>query len=897
MGKPWSVDGRKFCISLIILSGALPALLGIVVIFSWHSHNETLIQVMPTFVPMQFNTALGFLISALTLIMAFRSHLKPAQIFGVLVAAIGLLTLIEYISGIDLRIDQFFMQHYITVETLHPGRMAPNTALCFLLTGIGLIAAARSRFDYQTSAIVGITGALVFGLGLIACSGYAIGLETAYGWGKLTRMAVHTSVGFIFLGVGLVAVAWVKGNEKTPVPVWLPFSVGISTFTISVSLWQALHAADPTGNSQYFVLLFGAVLSVAITKLLNIVKIACKMTLVEEKTVQRLSVEIRARKIAQAQLVEAQNQLEARIEDRTKELRESETRLLGILDNSPFGVSILSPTTKQRLYVNNGYVKIFQGVSSAQILGSNIRDSFVDPDNLENHWSELETSGSIVGIEEQRQRLDGTVFWCLEDWQILMFGGEKSIMIWHFDITERKQAEEQLDHKSELVELLRKTATDANKSLNFNAALQNCLSTIAKYTGWPVGHIYLMSEEEDGVLISSKIWHLDDPQRFATFCEITERTKMLPGQAFVSRVFATGKPLWIKDVTQQPTYSRKGQPDQDIQVRAGFALPVSFKDEIVAVLEFYTDKIVEQDADLMNSLVHIGTQLGRVFERKQAELGLRNVMSKIDDANRVLEKKVYERTFELKEAKVDAETANLTKSEFLANMSHELRTPLNAIIGFSEMIKGAMLGPLQPRYQDYAKDINVSGQHLLGIIADILDLSKVEAGKLDLDVEAIDVAETTAACKTMVGSQAEEAGVTLKFDVPTDLPKLYADPLRLKQILLNLIGNAIKFTPEGGLITVSGESNSDRGIVLRVNDTGIGIAKDDISMVMEKFGQVRAGHTQAHEGAGLGLALAKSLMERHGGELELGSELGKGTNITLTFPPDRTKSSPHQSAG
>lgn len=249
-------------------------------------------------------------------------------------------------------------------------------------------------------------------------------------------------------------------------------------------------------------------------------------------------------------------------------------------------------------------------------------------------------------------------------------------------------------------------------------------------------------------------------------------------------------------------------------------------------------------------------------------------------------------------AKEQAEKANHIKTEFLANMSHELRTPLNAIIGFSEIIKEAMFGqPIQKAYQDYASDINASGEHLLGIISDILDLSKVETGGIEIEKEKVDLAKTLAACEKMLRRRIEQGGVSLTFDMAEDLPPLYADPLRLKQVLLNLIGNAIKFTPEGGQITVRGETSVNDGVALVIKDTGIGIAENDIPKALEKFGQVRDGHMKAYEGAGLGLALVKSLMEQHGGSLELESEVGKWTTAAVTFPPERTRKPPaHQAA-
>jgi len=464
------------------------------------------------------------------------------------------------------------------------------------------------------------------------------------------------------------------------------------------------------------------------------------------------------------------------------------------------------------------------------------------------------------------------------------------------DISELKRAENEIRRHSDFVDLLRMTATDANNSTNFKDAMQVCLDRICAFTKWPVGHIYMKSENEDDVLISSGIWHLDNPEQFAVFRKITEETEMVPGQAFVTQVFTTGKPLWIEDVSSHPTYSRARATDQDIQVRAGFALPIMNQEKVVAVLEFYTVDIIEQDDDLMQSLVQIGAQLGRVFERMLAEKSLRAAMDDIDNANRNLERKVDERTLELIEAMDKAETANLSKTEFLANMSHELRTPLNAIIGFSEIIEMAMFGPLEGQYQEYAKDINSSGEHLLGIISDILDISKVETGELDIDEELINVEETAAACEVMVRSRAVDSGVTLTIELSTGLPLLNADPLRVKQILLNLIGNAIKFTPEGGLISVTGKVANSGGVALMVEDTGIGIDEEDIPTALEKFGQIRDGHTHAHEGAGIGLALSNLLMERHGGRLEIASEVGKGTIVTVIFPPERSTDIPERHA-
>ena len=221
-------------------------------------------------------------------------------------------------------------------------------------------------------------------------------------------------------------------------------------------------------------------------------------------------------------------------------------------------------------------------------------------------------------------------------------------------------------------------------------------------------------------------------------------------------------------------------------------------------------------------------------------------------------------------------------------MSHELRTPLNAIIGFSELIGGELFGPLNAKYREYTSDIQASGEQLLGIISDILDLSKVEAGELDINEEDVSIPEIISVCELMIGSRAEKAGVEITTTLPDGLPLLRADPLRIKQVLLNLLHNAVKFTPEGGKVGVICEISDDDEVRLVVKDTGCGIAEENISLIFDKFGQVRDSHTHAHEGAGLGLAIVKSLIDLHEGSLSITSELDKGTTVVVSFPAERT---------
>ena len=237
----------------------------------------------------------------------------------------------------------------------------------------------------------------------------------------------------------------------------------------------------------------------------------------------------------------------------------------------------------------------------------------------------------------------------------------------------------------------------------------------------------------------------------------------------------------------------------------------------------------------------------------------------------------------------EAREASRAKSAFLANMSHELRTPLNAIIGFSEIMKDQHLGPMQnPRYLSYVGDIHASGRHLLSIINDVLDLAKIEAGKMSLDAAAeFDVTASVTAALAMMAGLSEKYGVQVIVDLRQEGARLVAVERMVRQIVINLVGNAIKFTPEGGKVHIEGGVAADGGYRLLVRDSGVGMNELEIANALVPFGQNATHMSAKHDGTGLGLPLAKAMMELHGGMLAIGSHPGQGTIVTLSFPPDR----------
>ncbi|HVH73727.1 MAG TPA: HAMP domain-containing sensor histidine kinase [Stellaceae bacterium] len=263
--------------------------------------------------------------------------------------------------------------------------------------------------------------------------------------------------------------------------------------------------------------------------------------------------------------------------------------------------------------------------------------------------------------------------------------------------------------------------------------------------------------------------------------------------------------------------------------------------------------------------------------RAQREIELADKQAKLKAAN-----------IDLEESKKRAEKANTAKSLFLANMSHELRTPLNAIIGFSEIIKKPARGPDGiKRYAEYAEDIFNAGQHLSALIGNILDISKIEAGRMGLDDEVFEIAELAEASISLLGQRVKQKSITLETDLRKYALRIRADGLKLRQALVNLLSNAVKFTPDGGRVTLRLEQASDGEFVISVSDSGIGMSPDEITTALEPFGQVDDGLAKHYQGTGIGLPLARRLVELHGGRLEIESIKNSGTTVRIRLPANR----------
>jgi len=311
-----------------------------------------------------------------------------------------------------------------------------------------------------------------------------------------------------------------------------------------------------------------------------------------------------------------------------------------------------------------------------------------------------------------------------------------------------------------------------------------------------------------------------------------------------------------------------------VPARATVIVPVYYQDRIMGVMALA--HTAAPDETTLNFLTQLGQQLGIALQNLDQYTNLQTLSSQLQSRQAEIEMKNQ-----------DLERADQMKSEFLANMSHELRTPLNAIIGFSELLQEQFYGPLNTEQDEYLTNIRTAGEHLLGLINDILDLSKIEAGRMELDLEEVDLPQVLASSITIVKEKAHNNGVQLSVDAG-DTGAITADARKLKQIIFNLLSNAVKFTPSGGAVNLTAHTDGAM-VVIAVTDTGAGIGPEDQQKLFREFTQVDGSLSRRHEGTGLGLALTKRLVELHCGTISVHSALGAGSTFTVRLPLARTK--------
>jgi two-component system, NtrC family, sensor kinase len=403
-----------------------------------------------------------------------------------------------------------------------------------------------------------------------------------------------------------------------------------------------------------------------------------------------------------------------------------------------------------------------------------------------------------------------------------------------------------------------KALGEVGQAVSSTLDLQTVLRTIVR-------HAVQLSRTDGGVIYeydeAAEEFHLKASHLMeAEVVEALQATPVRPGQGATGRAATMRAPVQLPDIINESEFT--GTRARPIFARLGYravlAVPLLREGRIMGALTIWRKQAGSFSPEVVRLLETFATQSALAIQNAR-------LFREIEDKSRQIE------------------AANRHKSEFLANMSHELRTPLNAIIGFSEVLGERMFGELNEKQAEYTEDILSSGRHLLSLINEILDLSKVEAGRMELELTRFDLPLAIENARTFVRERATKHGITLDVSVDERLGDFVGDERKIKQILLNLLSNAVKFTPEGGRIGIKARQ-ADGAVEISVSDTGIGISPEDQAKIFEEFRQVGTDYAHKMEGTGLGLTLAKKFVELHGGRIWVESEVGKGSTFTFTLP-------------
>ncbi|HEY9896720.1 MAG TPA: ATP-binding protein [Candidatus Sericytochromatia bacterium] len=556
--------------------------------------------------------------------------------------------------------------------------------------------------------------------------------------------------------------------------------------------------------------------------------------------------------------------------------RESEERFRIMADSTPLLIWI--DGLDQRSVFHNQTWLDFTGRSFAQEAGDGWQES-IHPDDrsswLQRYALAFKAREPFTG-DYRLRRADGEYRWMLETgvprW--LPDGTFAGFVGSCVDITDRKEAEQDR-------QLLKMVTHAVVNSPDFHSALQAALQKVCEATQWEFGEAWVPNLDKT-LMVCSPSWY-SKTDRLNEFRQLSESFAFPPGSGLPGRVWISKRTEWHQDVSLETSTYLRAKAAMAAGLKATLGIPLIANNDVIAILVFYMFEARQEDQRLIDLITAASTELGLFIQRKQAEEEMLKSLAKEQELNRF-------------------------KSNFIANISHELRAPLTSVLGLSTVLLTQHFGDLNAKQTQYLSLIHSSGDHLLKLINDLLDLAKIEAGKQELNKAAIDVVELCQSAIEMMEVRAIEKQQVISLQLPLAVESIVVDQQRVVQILLNYLSNAVKFTPEGGTITISSRLASgleleqstlppvstdstalrvepdDRFLVLEVTDTGIGISQEKQHLLFQTFQQLDVVSDRKYEGSGLGLSLTKQLAELHGGRVSVCSTLGSGSTFAVWLP-------------
>ncbi|MBI4384497.1 MAG: PAS domain S-box protein [Nitrospinae bacterium] len=556
-------------------------------------------------------------------------------------------------------------------------------------------------------------------------------------------------------------------------------------------------------------------------------------------------------------------------------LRRNEERIRSVIYNAMDGiVTIYDDGTIESF--NTAAERLF-GYSEDEAVGKNVNMLMPEPHKSQHdgYLKKYLRTGQpkVLGMtrEVPAARKNGETF-LMEVSISEMFLGERRMFIGIVrDISERKRSEEVLKRKTAYVRMLQEVAIAANEALTVESAMQSAMDHICGIIGWPLGHLYLVSEKPARELVPTNLWHITDPEKYAAFVRITGRSKFSPGVGLPGRIWVSGKPEWIRDVTQEVNFPRahcRATPDLpfaapgekiDIGVRGGFGFPVVVGKEIVGVLEFYTSEAVERDDKLLEVMVNMGVQLGRVVERKRAEKNLQRYADGLERGNQELR-------------------------DFTFIASHDLQEPLRKVISFSDRLSQSNAQNLDDRGRHYLMRLQASVLRMQSLIYDLLEYTRVTADFRNL--EKVSVEDVVAEILMEMREDIETSGARIEIK---PLPAVEATHLQIHHLFQNLISNALKFRKTGAppSVAINGKALEDGFHEYVVEDNGIGFDQKYAERIFKPFQKLHGRN--AYPGSGMGLAICQKIASNLGGTILVKSSPDAGSKFIVRLPEKRRR--------